>query len=149
MKIYLGLDHRGIAIKEELYNYIKSLGYDVELSNIPNNPTDDYPDFAYDVANKVVHNNGLGVLVCGSGIGVSIAANKVKGIKCGKVDSEADAHQGRFDDGMNCIAFSASIPMDDIKKIIATFIATTPSTAERHIRRQQKVDAIERGTYEY
>lgn len=148
MKIYLGFDHQGVKVKEEILTYIKENGFDVECIDLPNYDTDDYPDFAYQVCKKVLEENTLGILCCGSGIGMSIAANKVKGIRCAKVDSENDAFTAKNHNGANVIAFSSSLSLEEIYKIIDSFIATKEPSEERHLRRIEKVKKIESDKYE-
>lgn len=147
MKIFLGCDHQGVRIKDDVVNYIRSNGFDVEVSNLENYDTDDYPDFAYDVCKKVLANDGLGILICGSGIGMSIAANKVKGIRCARVVDEDDAFTCKNHNGCNVIAFSVNVSMEEIEKIIDAFLVTKNPNEERHLRRVDKVNQIEEGTF--
>ncbi len=147
IKIFVGFDHQGIKCKENIVNYLKENGFDVCVSNIPNSDTDDYPDFAKDVCNNVVKEKALGILVCGSGIGMSIAANKIRGIKCARVVDGNDAFTAKNHNGANVIAFSANINSDEIHNIIDNFLMTKDPSEERHLRRIAKVDAIERENY--
>ena len=147
MKIYLGCDHQGAKIKNDVIRYIKGNGFEIECSLLENYDTDDYPDFAFDVCNKVLENDGLGILICGSGIGMSIAANKVKGIRCARVVNEDDAFTCKNHNGANVIAFSANIPFNEIEKIIDAFLLTKYPNEERHLRRIDKVNKIEEGTF--
>ena len=147
IKIFLGVDHQGAKYKDDIITYLKSNGIDVEASELKNNATDDYPDFAYDICKKVIQENALGILVCGSGIGMSIAANKVKGIRCARVFDENDAFTAKNHNGANVISFGVNIDLDTIYKIIDTFIATKSPCEERHLRRIDKVKKIEDGTY--
>ena len=147
MKIYIGCDHQGARIKDDIIKYIKSNGFDVEASLLENNDTDDYPDFAYDVCEKVLANNGLGILICGTGIGMSIAANKIDGIRCARVVDEDDAFTCKNHNGANVIAFSVNLPKEEIEKIIDAFLVTKNPNEERHLRRISKVEQIERGTF--
>lgn len=147
IKIFVGFDHQGIKCKENIVNYLKENGFDVCVSNIPNSDTDDYPDFAKDVCNNVVKEKALGILVCGSGIGMSIAANKIRGIKCARVADGNDAFTAKNHNGANVIAFSANINSDEIHNIIDNFLMTKDPSEERHLRRIAKVDAIERENY--
>ena len=147
IKIFVGFDHQGIKCKENIVNYLKENGFDVCVSNIPNSDTDDYPDFAKDVCNNVVKEKALGILVCGSGIGMSIAANKIRGIKCARVVDGNDAFTAKNHNGANVIAFSANINSDEIQNIIDNFLMTKDPSEERHLRRIAKVDAIERENY--
>ena len=147
IKIFLGVDHQGAKYKDDIITYLKSNGIDVEASELKNNATDDYPDFAYDICKKVIQENALGILVCGSGIGMSIAANKVNGIRCARVFDENDAFTAKNHNGANVISFGVNIDLDTIYKIIDTFIATKSPCEERHLRRIDKVKKIEDGTY--
>lgn len=147
IKIFLGVDHQGVKYKDDIIAYLKSNGIAVEVSALENNPTDDYTDFALDVCKKVLSENGLGILVCGSGIGMSIAANKVKGIRCARVFDENDAFTAKNHNGANVIAFGINLSLDTIYKIIDTFIATKSPSEERHLRRIAKIDKIESGNY--
>lgn len=145
IKIFLGVDHQGAKFKEEIFEYLNSNGIEVEDTMIQNEALDDYPDFAFEVCDKVLNHNGLGILVCGNGIGMSIAANKVKGIRCARVVNENDAFAAKNHNGANVIAFGTDIDIEDIKKIIDTFIATKSPTEERHLRRIEKIINKENG----
>ncbi len=149
IKIFLGVDHQGVKVKNEIVNYIKENGFEVEETTIPNNDTDDYPDFAYEVGNNVLKEKGLGILVCGSGIGMSIAANKIKGIRCARVTDGNDAFTAKNHNGANVIAFSANLKLSEIYNIIDNFIATKDPSEERHLRRIDKINKIESEMYEY
>ena len=147
IKIFLGVDHQGVKYKDDIVAYLKSNGVAVEASTLENNPTDDYTDFALDVCKKVLSENGLGILVCGSGIGMSIAANKVKGIRCARVFDENDAFTAKNHNGANVIAIGINLNIEEVYKIIDTFIATKAPNEERHLRRIEKIKEIEEGTY--
>lgn len=139
MKIYIGADHRGQELSFYLFNKLKGLGYDIEESKIEKSKEDDYPDFAFDVCKKVLENkNNLGILICGNGIGVSIAANKVKGIRCGRVVSNSDAFSCRNHNGCNVIALGVT-PYDEAMDYILTFLHTDYPSEERHLRRVNKI----------
>ena len=139
IKIFIGVDHQGLKYKDELVNYLVSNGIDVVDTGLSNDPLDDYPDFAFKVCENVLENDGLGVLVCGSGIGMSIAANKIKGIRCARVINEDDAFTAKNHNGANVIAFGTSVEIEEAKKIIDTFIVTKKPTEERHLRRIDKI----------
>ena len=147
IKIFLGVDHQGAKYKDDIITYLKNNGIDTETSELKNSDADDYPDFAYDICKKVLQENALGILVCGSGIGMSIAANKVKGIRCARVFDENDAFTAKKHNGANIIAFGTNLSLDTIYKIIDTFIATKSPCEERHLRRIEKVMKIENGDY--
>ena len=148
IKIFLGVDHQGVKIKNELIEFGKNNEIEIISTVLENDDTDDYPDFAYEVCMNVLKYNALGVLICGSGIGMSIAANKIKGIRCARVCSNADAYTSKNHNGANVIAFSANLPIDEIKEIILTFANTSFPTEDRHLKRIEKINKIERGEYE-
>lgn len=147
IKVFLGYDHQGVKCKDDIINYLNEYGYEVEVPNIENNAADDYPDFAKWVCHKVLEENSLGILVCGSGIGMSIAANKVRGIRCARVFDSNDAFSAKNHNGANVIAFSASIPKSEIHNIIDNFIMTKEPSEERHLRRIAKITEMENENY--
>ena len=143
MKLYIGSDHKGYELEHNLYLELKKQGFDIEESSLPHNETDDYPDFALDVANNVLNNkDSLGIILCGNGIGVSIASNKIKGIYCARVTSIEDAHHAKAHNGCNMIALGG-IDLKLAVDIVKTFIETEYPTEERHLRRIEKVKKIE------
>lgn len=147
MKLFIGADHRGKELENYLFQSLKGAGIDVEMSSIKNNEEDDYPDFAFDVCKNVLKEEGnLGILICGNGIGISIAANKVKGIRCARVVNEEDAHHAKNHNGANVIAFGG-ISKEEALNIIKIFLNTKPATEERHIRRIKKIIDYENGAY--
>lgn len=139
MKIIIGADHRGVELKNKIKEYLEEEGLTVEVSSIENNDTDDYPDFAFDVGKKVLsEQNALGILICGNGIGISIAANKVKGIRCARVMTSDDAFKAKNHNGANIISFGG-IPLEDAKSIVDIFITTKPASDQRHLKRIDKI----------
>lgn len=143
MKIFLGADHRGVDLRNALYNYLEEEGLDVEVSKIPNNEFDDYPDFAFDVCHNVIKNeSALGILICGNGIGISIAANKVKGIRCARVMNSDDAFKAKNHNGANVIALGG-ISDETAKEIVDMFISTKPASEDRHLKRINKINFYE------
>ncbi len=143
MKIYIGADHRGVELKNQIVKYLKEENFDVEASSIENNELDDYPDFAFDIAKKVKRNkDALGILICGNGIGISIAANKVKGIRCARVVNSDDAFKAKNHNGANIIAFGG-IDINLAKEIVDIFISTKTASEERHLKRIDKIDNYE------
>lgn len=131
----------------ELIDYLKSNEIEVEKVKLENTSTDDYPDFAYLVCKKVLEEECLGLLICGSGIGMSIAANKMDGIRCARVVNEDDAFLSKNHNGANVIAVSANTDLSTLKSIIDTYIVTKMPNEERHLRRIEKINKIEKGTY--
>jgi ribose 5-phosphate isomerase B len=148
MKLAVGADHAGYELKELLVEHIRSLGHEpIDVgTHVPGKP-DDYPDYAVLVAAEV--NSGRaerGVLVCGSGIGVSVAANKIRGIRAGLAHDHYSAHQGVEHDDMNVLVLgSRVIGVNVAYESLEAFVAATFSNEERHLRRVNKVKAIERG----
>ena len=146
MKIAIATDHNGVEQKKEIINLIPEVTF-IDKSPI-NNPTDDYPDFALEVSKSVVNKEAdLGVLLCGTGIGMSIAANKVKGIRCAHCSSVKQAHLAKEHNNANIIALSYEEEVPTLVEMIKEFINTTPSTEERHVRRVNKIMDIEKGAY--
>ena len=140
MKIAIASDHRGVSYKQEVMDYLKGKGYEVIDCSPENTPTDDYPDFAFKVCENVVSKQAdIGILVCRTGIGMSIAANKVKGIRCAKVDSVEDATLCRNDNGANVMSFNYTKDMKEIKEMIDAFISAEVISDERHRRRVEKI----------
>jgi ribose 5-phosphate isomerase B len=145
MRVAIATDHNGVEQKSELIFFLGTKGIEVVDMSKDNNPTDDYPDFALRVANAVSNNEvDLGILMCGTGIGMSIAANKVKGVRCAKVSSEEEAFLARQHNNANIIALSYKAPLDDLKIMIDKFVTTEFSNDERHIRRINKISEIEK-----
>lgn len=135
MKIYIATDHNGVNEKLKIKEYLENKGYEVVDMSQNNYDTDDYPDYAFKVAESVANTNNLGILMCGTGIGMSIAANKVKGIRCAKVSSLDEARLCKQHNNANIIALSYKVPMNDLIAMVDTFIQTPFANEERHIRR--------------
>lgn len=143
--IYLGSDHAGFELKEEIKKYLVDLKYEVDdLGAHTLNQKDDYPKFAQAVAEKVVAEGARGILFCGSGIGVCVVANKVKGVRAGMGYSVYAAEAGRMDDDTNVLCLAGRVlKPDEAKDIVRTWLTTDFSGAERHVRRLQQVQKIE------
>lgn len=141
MKIGIANDHGGVEVKQELLTYLTSLGYDVINYGTDTEDSVDYPIYAFKVGEAIQKNEiEAGILICKSGIGMSIAANKIRGVRCAKVETIADAVVTREHNHSNVIALSAKTPIDIIKEIVKSFLETDYSTDERHIRRVQMMD---------
>lgn len=148
MNIYLATDHRGSIIKKDLIISLNNLGYhNIFLPTIDNSENDDYVDFAINVLNKMDKENDIAVLICGNGIGMSIIANKVKGVRCARVVSESEAIAARRHNGSNALALGADLKVEKLTEIIDTFIKTEMPNEERHQRRVNKIIQYEEGTY--
>ncbi len=138
MKIAIATDHNGVSEKKNIIESLKEYNI-IDYSPI-NNDTDDYPDFAFKVGKSVINKEvDLGILMCGTGIGMSIAANKVKGIRCAHCSNVEQAHLAREHNNANIIALSYKQDLDELIQMIKEFIETKPSNEERHIRRVNKI----------
>lgn len=147
MRIALGADHAGFELKEQLKEEISMLGYEVvDVGAHQYDALDDYPDFAQKVGEAVVADQAdRGVVVCGSGIGASIAANKVTGVRAGLATDTYSARQGVEHDDVNVLVLGARITgIEVIREILKAFLAAEFSGEERHVRRLNKVIEIER-----
>lgn len=148
MKIFIATDHRGVNIENEIVNYLTKIGIEVIQTKIPHNDTDDYVDFAIDVANNVIKNeNSLGILICGTGIGMSIAANKVKGIRAARCVDVNDAFYSKQHNGANILCLGMENSLPKMFEIIDTFINTKSASEEKYLRRIEKIIKYENGEY--
>ena len=142
MKIAIASDHNGYEIKKYILKHMKSIEF-IDFGTAGKESTDDYVDYALKVGEYCVKNNIKGILICGSGIGMSIAANKVKGVRCGRVTSIKDVIATRNDNDANIISFAGYLNEERIIRIIETFINTPASNDERHLRRVNKISKYE------
>ena len=142
MKIIIASDHRGYKLKEELK---KRLGNKYEFIDLGTNNEDsvDYPDYAFKLGKKVLKDNCFGIAICGSGIGISIACNKVKGIRCAKVNTIKDSIVTRNDNDSNIIAFSANTSIKKAIRMVEEFVNTPFSNEKRHLKRIEKIKEYE------
>jgi len=146
MRIAIASDHAGFERKNELRPYIESLGHQVtDLGAHSEQPGDDYPDYAEAVGIAVRENRvDRGVLVCGSGVGVSVAASKIPGIRAAVCHDSYSAHQGVEHDDMNVLVIGSRIVAVELaKELVRSFLNAKFSGEERHVRRLAKVRAIE------
>jgi ribose 5-phosphate isomerase B len=144
--IYIGADHRGFELKEELKRRLSNDGIEVEdLGNEQLDPNDDYVDFAKVVAQTVANDtDSKGILVCGSGVGVDMAANKVRGARSCLVFDEKRAIQSREHEDANILCLGSDILIaDDAYEIVKAFIQTPFSAEERHVRRLNKLKELD------
>jgi ribose 5-phosphate isomerase B len=145
MKITIGSDHAGFALKKVLIEHLQKSGH--QLSDVGTDSTApvDYPDYAEAVARGVLHGGTeRGILICGSGVGASVAANKVPGIRAGLCHDSYSAHQGVEHDNLNVLVLGARVVADELAKDLCTIFLNARFTAEdRHQRRLAKIQAIE------
>jgi ribose 5-phosphate isomerase B len=145
MKIALGSDHAGFELKEKIKQNLTAQGISVDDRGTNSAASCDYPDYARAVGDEVAaHGADFGILVCSTGIGMSIAANKIPGIRAAKVDSEFEATLSREHNDANVLALGANIISDDEAfKIVNKWLNTGFSGGERHQRRVGKIATIE------
>lgn len=159
MKVYLGSDHGGFALKESIKGWLTEWGYTYEdCGNTKLDSRDDYPDYALSVAQKVASDNAseeketdwpkmpssFGILGCRSAIGVVMAANKVRGIRAGAAIDKHHVEHGRANDNINILALSGDwLDEAQAKEIVHAFLTTEYSQEERHSRRLDKIKAYE------
>lgn len=148
MKVFIGTDHRANEIEGDLVAYLRSNGLEVITSELPHNPDDDFADFAFDVCHNVVKNpDSIGILICGTGIGMSIAANKVKGIMAARCTDVDDAFYARQHNAANVICLGMENKLERIEEIIDTFINTKIANEPRYLNRVDKIIRYEKGAY--
>ena len=146
MKIYIGADHRGFKLKAILADFLRGLGYEVvDLGDDKYDENDDYPDFAGAVVRRVIEEpESRGILICGSGVGVDVAANKFKGIRSALAFNFDQARASRNDEDANVLSLAGDfLSEEDAKKIIEVWVKTPFSGEERHKRRLQKISDLE------
>lgn len=146
MKIILGADHRGFELKQEIKKYLLSTNHTVfDVGELLPDASDDYPDFASKAAKYVLENpENRGIVVCGSGVGVCITANKFKGIRCGLGLMEQQVQAARHDDDINMLALASDyIIFDDARRMVDIFLQTPFEPTENHVRRLEKITRIE------
>ena len=146
MKIAIGCDHGAYALKEKLIAHLKAEGYETEDFGTYSPESCDYPDFASAAAKAVAEGKcDRGIVLCTTGIGVSIAANKIKGIRCALLSDIMSAQLTRLHNDTNMMALGAGVVGENLAVSIADVWLTTPfSGEERHQRRIDKVMALEK-----
>lgn len=143
MKIIIGNDHNGYELKRDIVRYLKDNRYYLEDAGCDSVESVDYPLIAKKVCNEVLMDeDNLGILICGTGIGMSIAANKVKGIRCAKVSTEEEVALSRLHNNANVMAISGRIDKSLAIKFVDKFINTPFSNEERHVRRNNQIDNL-------
>ena len=150
MEIILAADHRGFALKEKLKTFIETAGHRVHDSGaLSYDANDDYPDFGHPAALMVAATTGSkGILICGSGMGMDVIANKVKGVRATIAYSKQAAEHGASQDGINVITLAADVLSEETaKEIVETFLATSLKPDEKYTRRIQKITTIEEGHF--
>jgi ribose 5-phosphate isomerase B len=146
MIIAIGADHGGFLLKEVLVDYLKQLGHEVHDLGAYSAEPSDYPDFARAVSEDVLLKNAeRGILICGSGVGAGVAANKFPGIRAATCHDSFSAHQGVEDDNINILCLGARVIGHELaKELVRIWISAKFSGAERHRRRISKIEQIEK-----
>jgi len=146
MRISVAADHNGYELKNEISEILKRDGHDViDIGPHSLDPLDDYPDFAKPLAKSVSSGEtDRGIMVCGSGVGASVAANKVKGVRAAVCHDIYSAHQGVEHDNMNILCLGSRIVGTEVvRELVSAFISAEYTNAERHARRLNKVIEME------
>ena len=143
IKIGIASDHRGYILKEQIIDRLMNQ-YDITDCGTTSEESVDYPDYAFKLGNLVADKDvDFGIAICGTGIGISIACNKVKGVRCAKVDTKEEAIATRVDNDSNIIAVGEKMPLEKAVELITIFIETKASEEEKHVRRRQKIKEYE------
>jgi len=146
MNVVIGADHGGFALKAIIIEYVKKLGHAARDVGAYNNEPSDYPDYARSVANAIIDGRAeRGILICGSGVGACVTANKFPGVRAAVCHDTFSAHQGVEDDDMNVLCLGARVVGPELaKELVRTFLNAAFSAAERHVRRLGKIADIEK-----
>ena len=145
MKLTIGSDHAGFELKTTLIDYLRQCGHDLLDVGTDSTAPVDYPDYADAVAQGVIQGRSeRGILICGSGVGASVAANKVPGIRAAVCHDSYSAHQGVEHDDLNVLVLGSRVVADELAKDLCTIFLNARFTGEpRHRRRLEKVRKIE------
>lgn len=146
MKVALGADHAGAELKNQLVQAVRALGDEpLDLGGDGSDPLDDYPEYAERVGDAIRNGQAeRGILVCGSGVGVSVAANKIPGIRAAICHDTYSAHQGVEHDNMNVLVLGSRVIGSEVApELVKAFLGATFSGEPRHMRRLQEVHDIE------
>ncbi len=145
MKIAIASDHAGFALKQILRRFLEEQNYEVADLGTDGETSVDYPDFAEKIGAAIIENSAeRGVLICGSGVGASVAANKIRGVRAGLCHDTYSAHQGVEHDAMNVLVLGSRVVGAELaKELSKAFLAAEFTGEERHSRRLEKVAALE------
>lgn len=142
--IYIGSDHAGLELKQKLKEHLQTKAYHVVDLGVFKSEPADYPDIAHEVAEKVRENSGArGILVCGTGIGMCMAANKTAGVRAVNPESEQTAEMARKHNDANILCLGVRVISEEkAKKLVDIFMETEFEKEERHERRVKKIDKV-------
>ena len=146
MRIAIGADHGGYPLNERVIEELRSAGHDVtDFGTHDGSIPDDYPDYALKVGQAIQRSEAdIGILICGSGVGASVAANKLKGIRAALCGDTYSGHQSREHDDCNVLCLGARVVGEELAlEIVRAFVGASFSGEERHRRRLEKIAKIE------
>jgi len=145
MRMVVGADHAGYALKQEVADFLRQSGHAVVDVGTTSTEPVDYPDFAEAVGRAVLDGRAeRGVLICGSGVGASVAANKLRGIRAAVCHDTYSAHQGVEHDNMNVIVFGARVIGSELAiELVRAFLSASFTGEARHVRRLGKIEKLE------
>ncbi len=145
MKVAIGSDHAGFQYKQKIVQYLQSIDFEVFDFGADSEEASDYPDFAHLVGKAVsLKKVDLGVLICGTGIGMSISANKVKGVRAALITNSLSAESSKTHNHANVICFGSRVnSWEQVLEFVEIFLKTNESTEPRHIARVEKIERYE------
>lgn len=144
MKIIIANDHKGLKLKKQVMKFLEKQNYEVVNLGTDFDSSADYPQYAFKVGKMISEEpNAIGILICGTGIGMSIAANKVRGVRCALVHNSIDAKLTREHNDANVLAIASTMNMVKLKKVILTFLKTSFSNEDRHVKRINMIKEYE------
>lgn len=144
MKFGVACDHRGLDLKNVVIDYLSNKGIPVEDYGTYSTEPADYPKYGAKVAKAIVNKEiDFGILICGTGIGISIAANRFKGVRCARINNYDDAKLARQHNDANCLAFGCKTASYKVKDMLDAFINTEFTGEERHVRRIKMLDELD------
>lgn len=138
--IFIGADHGGYDLKEAIKDYLLNNGYEVTDLGTFSNDSVDYPKYGHEVAKAVVANNAMGIVICGSGIGISIAANRIKGARAALVRTEEEARLTRQHNNANILALGGRFTSNDLGVQITKAFLETEFEGGRHTKRVEGIE---------
>ena len=147
MRIAIASDHGGFPLKDVIVEFLKSCGHDVRDLGTCNHESVDYPDYAKAVGEAVIQGKAdRGIVLCGSGVGACVAANKMTNVRAGLCHDVYSAHQGVEHDDINVLCLGARVIGEELaKELVMAFISARFTGEERHVRRLAKIEAMEKG----
>ncbi|MCC7574410.1 ribose 5-phosphate isomerase B [Candidatus Woesearchaeota archaeon] len=141
-RVFVASDHAGVKVKEAVTKFLEDNDFNYEDFSPSNKESDDYPDFAFEVSEAVIKNKSLGILVCGSGIGMSIAANKYKGVRAALCHTPSEAKLSRSHNDANVLVLSGKTLKKNVPGIVKAFFVSD-FLKGRHLRRINKIKKFE------